>query len=79
MALGDETVSDMAKKLGFDSTITIDGSDSTGLPMRAVASRFPQNVAGDKLALASIGQGDTLVTPLQNAMVPRRWPTRARS
>ena len=37
--------------------------------MRAVASRFPQNVAGDKLALASIGQGDTLVTPLQNAMV----------
>ena len=69
VALGDETVSDMAKKLGFDSTITIDGSDSTGLPMRAVASRFPQNVAGDKLALASIGQGDTLVTPLQNAMV----------
>lgn len=50
VALGDETVSDMAKKLGFDSTITIDGSDSTGLPMRAVASRFPQNVAGDKLA-----------------------------
>lgn len=69
VALGDETVSDMAKKLGFDSTITIDGSDSTGLPMRAVASRFPQNIAGDKLALASIGQGDTLVTPLQNAMV----------
>ena len=69
VALGDETVSDMAKKLGFDSTITIDGADSTGLPMRAVASRFPQNVAGDKLALASIGQGDTLVTPLQNAMV----------
>ncbi len=69
VALGDETVSDMAKKLGFDSTITIDGSDSTGLPMRAVASCFPQNVAGDKLALASIGQGDTLVTPLQNAMV----------
>ncbi len=69
VALGDETVSDMAKKLGFDSTITIDGADSTGLPMRAVASRFPQNIAGDKLALASIGQGDTLVTPLQNAMV----------
>lgn len=79
VALGDETVSDMAKKLGFDSTITIDGADSTGLPMRAVASRFPQNVAGDKLALASIGQGDTLVTPCRTPWWPRRWPTRARS
>lgn len=79
VALGDETVSDMAKKLGFDSTITIDGSDSTGLPMRAVASRFPQNVAGDKLALASIGQGDTLVTRCRTPWWPRRWPTRARS
>lgn len=69
VALGDTTVSDMAKKLGFDSTITIDGTDSTGLPMRAVASQFPQNLTKDKLALASIGQGDTLVTPLQNAMV----------
>ncbi|MEE1296763.1 MAG: penicillin-binding transpeptidase domain-containing protein [Bifidobacterium sp.] len=69
VALGDKTVSDMAKKLGFDSTITIDGTDSSGLPMKAVASRFPENVSEDKLALASIGQGDTLVTPLQNAMI----------
>ena len=69
VALGDDTVSDMAKKFGFDSTITIDGSAADGTPMRAVASRFPQQVTPDRLALASIGQGDTVVTPLQNAMV----------
>ena len=48
--LGASKVSDMATKLGFGSTITIDGTD-------------------DKLALASIGQGDTTATPLQMAMV----------
>lgn len=69
VALGDEKVSDMAQKLGFDSTITIDGTDSSGLPMTAVASKFPQEISEDRLALASIGQGDTLITPLQNAMV----------
>ncbi len=69
VALGDEAVSDMARKLGYDSTITIDGSDETGLPMTAVASKFPQNVSDDALALASIGQGTNVITPLQNAMI----------
>lgn len=32
VALGDDKVSSMAKKLGFDSPITVDGSDSTGTP-----------------------------------------------
>ena len=37
--------------------------------MRAVASRFPGEQTPDKIALASIGQGDTLATPLQDAMI----------
>ena len=69
VALGDESVSNMAKKFGFDKPIVIDGTDSNGLPMQAVASRFPTNVGDDRLALASIGQGDTVETPLQNAMI----------
>ena len=69
VALGDDKVSSMAKKLGFDSPITVDGSDSTGTPWMSVASKFPTDTTDDKLALASIGQGDTVVTPLQNALV----------
>ena len=59
----------MATKLGFGSTITIDGTESTGTPMTATASTFPSDPTDDKLALASIGQGDTTATPLQMAMV----------
>ncbi|RSX55230.1 penicillin-binding protein [Bifidobacterium dolichotidis] len=67
--LGDDKISDMAKKLGFDEPITIDGTDATGLPMRAVASKFPTKATPDRLALASIGQGDTVATPMQIALV----------
>ena len=67
--LGASKVSDMAAKLGFGSTITIDGTESTGTPMTATASAFPSDPTDDKLALASIGQGDTTATPLQMAMV----------
>ena len=67
--LGASKVSDMATKLGFGSTITIDGTESTGTPMTATASTFPSDPTDDKLALASIGQGDTTATPLQMAMV----------
>ncbi|EFA22350.1 peptidoglycan D,D-transpeptidase FtsI family protein [Bifidobacterium gallicum] len=69
VALGDQKISDMAKKLGFDAPIMVDGTNATGLPMRAVASQFPTNASADRLALASIGQGDTLVTPLQDALI----------
>ena len=68
VSLGDNAVSSMAKKLGFDSPITVDGSDYTGTPWVSVTSKFPIDINDDKLALASIGQGDTVVTPLQNAM-----------
>lgn len=69
VALGADKVSEMAEKLGFNSTITVDGTESSGTPMTATASEFPQNLAEDRLALASIGQGDVKASPLQMAMV----------
>ena len=69
VALGEDAIAEQAKKLGFGQSITVDGSTSTGNPMKAVASTFPSNLPADKLALAAIGQGDTLETPLQNAMI----------
>lgn len=67
--LGSESISAEAKKFGYESTITLDGTDSTGQPMKAIASKFPTDATADKLAQASIGQGDTVTTPLQNAMI----------
>jgi peptidoglycan glycosyltransferase len=67
--VGANAISDVATKLGFGTSITVDGSDSTGRPMKASASKFPTGQTADKLALASIGQGDTVETPLQNAMI----------
>lgn len=61
VALGQDKVSDMATKLGFGSTITIDGTENTGTPMTATASTFPSSSTADKLALASIGQGLSLI------------------
>ncbi|RBP99620.1 peptidoglycan D,D-transpeptidase FtsI family protein [Bifidobacterium xylocopae] len=69
VALGGDSLGDEAKKFGFGSTITVDGTDSTGRPMKATASKFPADASPDKLAQASIGQGDTTTTPMQNAMV----------
>ena len=69
VALGQDKISEIATKLGFDSSITVDGTESTGSPMKAVASNFPTSMTDDKLALASIGQGDMVETPLQNAMI----------
>ena len=69
VSLGGKTIADQAKKFGYGSTITLDGTNSSGSPMRAVASRFPAEQTPDKIALASIGQGDTLATPLQDAMI----------
>ncbi|MGO3357944.1 MAG: peptidoglycan D,D-transpeptidase FtsI family protein [Bifidobacterium crudilactis] len=69
VALGNKAISDEAAKLGFGSSITVDGSTTTGVPMKATASSFPDTASADRLALASIGQGDTVETPLQNAMI----------
>jgi peptidoglycan glycosyltransferase len=69
LKVGADKISEITNKLGFGTSITVDGSDSTGRPMKAVASKFPTGQTDDKLALASIGQGDTVETPLQNAMI----------
>lgn len=69
VSLGDKAIDEQAKKFGFGSSVRIDGSDSTGNPMQAMSSKFPSETTPDKLALASIGQGDTQETPLQNAMI----------
>ncbi|RFD78451.1 penicillin-binding protein [Gardnerella vaginalis] len=68
-ALGVDALVKQAKKFGFFDSPTIDGSDSTGFPLRAVSSTFSLKPTPDKLALESIGQGDAKLTPLQNAMV----------
>ncbi len=68
VSLGDKTLAEQARKFGYGSTITLDGTNSTGRPMKAVASKFPEDQSQDRLALASIGQGDTLSTPLQAAL-----------
>ena len=47
--------------------------------MKSVAAKFPDTLSDDKVALASIGQGDVLSTPLQNAMVAAASRTTASS
>ncbi len=69
VSLGADSIRDMAENLGYDDQILIDGSTATGSPTYAAASSFPEDPTDDRLALASIGQGDTLSTPLQNLMV----------
>ena len=68
-SLGVDAIVKQAKKFGFFDSLTVDGADSTGFPLRAVASTFSLNPTPDKLALESIGQADSKVTPLQNAMI----------
>lgn len=69
VSLGADAIVKQAKKFGLFSSFTLDGSDSTGFPMRVVSSLLNQKPTQDKLALQSIGQGDARVTPLQNAMI----------
>lgn len=68
VALGADAVAKQATKLGFGSTIVVDNA-AGNQQMTAVASKFPDALADDRLALASIGQGDTVITPLQNALI----------
>lgn len=68
-SLGSDAIIKQAKKFGFFDSLTVDGSDSTGFPIRSVSSTLSIKPTPDKLALESIGQGDAKVTPLQNAMI----------
>lgn len=69
VALGAQTVGSMAQALGFGSSITVDSGSNEDQAMKSVAAQFPTDVSDDKLALQSIGQGDTTETALQNAMI----------
>ncbi len=69
ISLGSDAIIKQAKKFGFFSSFTLDGSDSTGFPMRVVTSLLSTKPSQDKLALESIGQGDAKITTLQNAMI----------
>jgi penicillin-binding protein A len=69
VSLGAKAISEQAEKFGFGQPIHVDGSNSTGNIMQAISSKFPENPSPDKLALASIGQGDVQETPLQDALI----------
>jgi peptidoglycan glycosyltransferase len=80
--LGSEKVKEVAEDFGYNKPIVIDDnknflekfaknllpSSSSGFSTNTVASVFPDIASDDRLELASIGQGDVRVTPLQNAL-----------
>ncbi len=59
--LGGGALREQARKFGFDSAFEV--------PMRSVASRFPENANEPQTAQSAIGQFDVRATPLQMAMV----------
>jgi peptidoglycan glycosyltransferase len=61
LELGDDALRAQAEKFGFN--------DAFQVPMRSVASRFPEAPDRPQTALSAIGQFDVLATPLQMAMV----------
>lgn len=67
LAVGQDAMTKQAEKLGFNSTITLDGT--AGQAMVITASKFPTSMTPDRLALASFGQGDVVETPMLNAMI----------
>jgi peptidoglycan glycosyltransferase len=69
VSLGADQISSIANHLGFGSPITIDGSQTSGTPMRTATAVFPAHPTDAQLALNSIGQGSTTETVLQNAMI----------
>jgi peptidoglycan glycosyltransferase len=66
--LGVNSMLDQARKFGVGSEITLN-DNGTDAPIKAVASQIPQVMTDDRLALASIGQGDVQFTVLQDALL----------
>lgn len=60
-AVGQETIGQYAAKFGFGDAIEV--------PMRATPSVYPKGMDAPSVMLASFGQADVRVTPLQIAMV----------
>ncbi len=67
--LGAPAIRAQAEKYGFGTSIMIDNGFTSGPPMKAAPSYFPPTTLAAKLALNSIGQGNTTETPLQNVLV----------
>jgi penicillin-binding protein A len=61
LELGDDPLRTQAQKFGFDEAFEV--------PMRTVASRFPEAPDRPQTALSAIGQYDVRATPLQMAMI----------
>ncbi|MEO7979439.1 MAG: penicillin-binding protein 2 [Sporichthyaceae bacterium] len=59
--LGADALQAQARKFGFDTAYEV--------PMRSVASHFPENINPPQTAQSAIGQFDVRATPLQMAMV----------
>ncbi|MDR2082591.1 MAG: penicillin-binding protein 2 [Candidatus Ancillula trichonymphae] len=62
--LGSSTMSKYAKAFGIGDKFSIAADNFT-----AAVSKFPDNASQDRLALASIGQGDVSLTPLQDCII----------
>lgn len=60
-ALGQDTLREYAEKFGFGTSLNV--------PMTVTPSIFPDSLDAPSLMLASFGQSDVRVTPLQMAMV----------
>jgi penicillin-binding protein A len=61
LELGDDAIRAQAEKFGFNNAVEV--------PMRSVASRFPDELNAPQTAQSAIGQFDVRATPLQMAMV----------
>jgi peptidoglycan glycosyltransferase len=62
IALGDDTIRDMAEKFGFNKSVDV--------PMKSTPSVYPAGPLGDaETALTAFGQQNDRATPLQIAMV----------
>jgi peptidoglycan glycosyltransferase len=59
--LGADALQEQARKFGFGNAYEV--------PMRSVASHFPENINEPQTAQSAIGQFDVRATPLQMAMV----------
>ncbi|ROR72912.1 peptidoglycan D,D-transpeptidase FtsI family protein [Bogoriella caseilytica] len=61
MDLGEDLMRAQAEAFGFGEPLSV--------PLSVTPARFPEEPNAPQLAMASIGQGDIMVTPMQMAMV----------
>ncbi|MDR0950934.1 MAG: penicillin-binding protein 2, partial [Candidatus Ancillula sp.] len=66
--LGNKKMEAQAKKFGFEERFILAGQNS-GFPMIAANSGFPKNATDTRLPMDSIGQGDTAISVLQDALL----------